>query len=130
MPTCPRDDQYSSKPPPGFTDDNLTLKRVQLNDLLVKVINKYQHEPQFLEEQSKETDLLITVAQLILLPSPISSDDKRDFLHNIVTIGQDLLTDENQVNDNEQIPTSVDSSMLFLIELKKKNKFVCFLRIT
>ncbi|CAF0845777.1 unnamed protein product [Rotaria sp. Silwood1] len=111
MPTCPRDDQYSSKPPPGFTDDNLTLKRVQLNDLLVKVINKYQHEPQFLEEQSKETDLLITVAQLILLPSPISSDDKRDFLHNIVTIGQDLLTDENQVNDNEQIPTSVDSNL-------------------
>ncbi|CAF0791582.1 unnamed protein product [Rotaria sp. Silwood1] len=111
MPTCPRDDQYSSKPPPGFTDDNLTLKRVQLNDLLVKVINKYQHEPQFLEQQSKETDLLIAVAQLILLPSPISSDDKRDFLHNIVTIGQDLLTDENQVNDNEQIPTSVDSNL-------------------
>ncbi|CAF3734825.1 unnamed protein product [Rotaria sordida] len=110
MPGCPHDDEYSSKPPPGFTDDNLTLKRVQLNDLLEQVIDKYRHDPQFIEQQSKETDLLISVAQFILLSSPISSDDKRNFLNNIVKIGQDLLIDENQVNNNEQISSSINSN--------------------
>ncbi|CAF2754467.1 unnamed protein product [Rotaria sp. Silwood2] len=110
MPACPSDDQYSSKPPPGFTDDNLTLKRVQLKDLLEKIIEKYHHEPQFLEQQPKQIDLLIAVAQFILLSSPISSDDKRDFLNNIVIMGQNLLVEENQVNYNEQIPKSIDSN--------------------
>jgi hypothetical protein len=94
MPACPRDNQYSSLPPPGFNEDILALKRVKLIELLEKVIDKCQREPQFIEQQSKQTDLLVEIAQLTL-----SVDNKREFLNNILTIGQDLLTDENQIND-------------------------------
>ena len=114
MPACPRDNQYSSLPPPGFTDDSLALKRVQLIELLEKVIDKCQREPQFVEQQPKQTDLLVSIAQFTLLSTPISPNDKRDFLNNIVTIAQDLLIDENQVN-NDEITLSTNSSKRFLL---------------
>ncbi|CAF3997287.1 unnamed protein product, partial [Rotaria magnacalcarata] len=107
MLTGPRDDLYSSEPPPpppGFTDDNLTMKRVHLNDLLKELIDKYQFDSQTLEQQSRQTDLLVAVAQFILSPH-----DKRDFLSNVVTIGQDLLTNEYSMNKSEEIPITMNS---------------------
>ncbi|CAF0787758.1 unnamed protein product [Adineta steineri] len=108
MPACPRADQYSSLPPPGFADNNFALKRVQVIDLLQKLIDKCQREPQFVEQQPQQTDLLVSTAQYILLPTPISPDDKRDFLNNIIRNGQDLLNDENQMN-NDEITLSINS---------------------
>jgi hypothetical protein len=105
MPACPRDNQYSTLPPPGFTDANVSLKREHLIDLLKNIIDKCQHEPSFLAQQSKQTDLLISIAQLTLLSTPISPNDRQGFLNNIVTITQDLLSDEN----NKEIVSSVDS---------------------
>ncbi|CAF4129618.1 unnamed protein product, partial [Rotaria magnacalcarata] len=108
MLTGPRDDLYSSEPPPpppGFTDDNLTMKRVHLNDLLKELIDKYQFDSQTLEQQSRQTDLLVAVAQFILSPH-----DKRDFLSNVVTIGQDLLTNEYSMNKSEEIPITMNSN--------------------
>jgi hypothetical protein len=94
MPECPRDNDYITKPPPGFTQDSLPLKRVQLIELLEKVRDKYQQEPQFVEQLPKQTDLLFSIAQFTLLPA--SNEGKRNFLNNIVMIAQDLLLDENQ----------------------------------
>lgn len=108
MPAGPCDDQHSSETPPGCTNDSLTLKCVKLNDLLKKLTDKYQCDVQIVEQQSKETDLLIAVAQFIL-----TKDDKRDFLSNVVTIGQNLLTDEYQTNNIEEISVTIDSSKCF-----------------
>lgn len=94
MPACHRGDEYSTLPPPGFTDSNVAIKNGQLIDLLKKVIEKVQNEPQLIEQQPKQTDLLVSIAQLTLLSTPISSNDKQDFLNNILTITQTLLTDE------------------------------------
>jgi hypothetical protein len=105
MPACPRDNKYSTLPPPGFTNANVTLKSQQLIELLEKVIDKCQHEPQFIEQQQNQTDLLISIAQFTLLSTPISSNEKRDFLNNILKIGQDLLTDENST----EIISSINS---------------------
>jgi hypothetical protein len=110
MPAGPRDSQYPTLPPPGFTDVNVTLKRGQLIELLQKIIDKCRHEPQFLAQQPKETELLVSIAQFTLLSTPMSSDEKRDFLNNIMNIGQDLLTDEN----NTEIVSSVDSCKKFV----------------
>jgi len=110
MPACPRDNQYSTLPPPGFSNDNVALKTGQLIELLEKVIDKFQREPQLIEQQPKQTNLLISIAQLTLLSTPISSDDKRDFLNNILTIGQTLLTDEN----NTELVSSVQFCKTFI----------------
>ncbi|UJR15929.1 hypothetical protein I4U23_002849 [Adineta vaga] len=96
-----RDNESSSLPPPGFSGDKIATKRVQLIDLLEKVIDKCQHEPQFIENRSKQTDLLVKIAEFTLLSSPVSPSDKQDFLNNLFTIGQDLFNDENQSNDEE-----------------------------
>ncbi|CAF4999417.1 unnamed protein product [Rotaria socialis] len=111
MLTGPRDHLYSSKPPPpptpppAFTDDNLAMKHAQLNDLLKKLIDKYQFDSETPEQQTRQTDLLVAVAQFILSPH-----DKRDFLSNVVTIGQDLLTNEYSMNRSEEIPLTMNSS--------------------
>ncbi|CAF3322356.1 unnamed protein product [Rotaria socialis] len=111
MLTGPRDHLYSSKPPPpptpppAFTDDNLAMKHAQLNDLLKKLIDKYQFDSETPEQQTRQTDLLVAVAQFILSPH-----DKRDFLSNVVTIGQDLLTNEYSMNRSEEIPLTMNSN--------------------
>jgi hypothetical protein len=124
MPACPRDNECSMlPPPPGFADANVALKREQLIELLKKVIDKYQHEPEFVVQQPRQTDLLVSIAQFMLLSTPISSDDKRDFLNGIMTIAQDLLTIEN----NREITSSVDSCKkfsFFLIEFYRLKNFL------
>jgi hypothetical protein len=109
MPECPRNNEDSTLPPPGFTNTSLGVKRIQLIELLEKVLDKCQNEPDFIEQQPKQTELLVSIAQFTLLSTPMSLNEKRDFLNNIVTIGQDLLTDENQVNNTEEITSSIDS---------------------
>lgn len=101
MPACPRDKQCSSLPPPGFAEDNTTLKRVRLIDSLEKLIEKCQREPQFIEQQPKETDLLLSIAQFVLLSPSASHIDRRTSFDNILAIGKDLLTDEEQMNNKE-----------------------------
>jgi len=113
MPVCPRDNQCSTLPPPGFANNNVALKSGQLIELLEKVIDKFQREPQFIEQQPKETNLLVAIAQLTLLSTPISSDDKRDFLNNILTIGQTLLTDEN----NTELVSPDQSCKIFIYRI-------------
>ncbi len=100
MPECPRVNNDSTLPPPGFTESNATLKCGQLTDLLQKIIEKCQSEPLYIVEQPKHIELLISIAQLTLLSTPISSDDKRNFLNNIVNIGQDLLKNENNTEND------------------------------
>ena len=101
MPVCPRDDQCSPLPPPGFAEDNTTLKRVRLIDSLEKLIQKFQREPQLIEQQVKATDLLLSIAQFILLPPSAPPIDRRISFDNILAIGKDLLTDEDQMNIEE-----------------------------
>ena len=103
MPACPRDNQYSSLPPPGFNDNNSALKRVKLIESLEQIIDKCKCEPEFIDQQSKQTDLLLSIAQLTLVTNV---DSKREFLNNILTIGQDLLTDENQTTTIASLSTN------------------------
>ena len=118
MPNCSHDNQNSLLSSPDFTDDTLLIpKQVKLVYLLQNIIKKCQYEPQFLSKQPKETDLLVSTAQLILTsssPSSIPLDDKQDILNNIVSLGQDLLrSDEHLVDDNnnsEEVDSSIDSS--------------------
>lgn len=115
MPSCPRDNQYSTlPPPPGFNETNLTIKSGQVIELLQKVIEKIHDEPQLIEQQTKQTNLLVSIAHLTLLSTPISLKDKRNFLNNILTMTQNLLTDEN---NNIQIDS----------RKKKKKNLVHFL---
>jgi hypothetical protein len=95
MPACPRDNQNSTLPPPGFTDVNVKLKREQLIELLKNIIDKCQQETLFVAQQPKQTDLLISIAQLTLLPT---TNDRQEFLTNIVTISQDLLANANNTD--------------------------------
>ncbi|CAF1068470.1 unnamed protein product [Adineta ricciae] len=101
MPVCARDDQPSSLPPPGFAEDNTTLKRVRLIDSLEKLIQKFQREPQFIAQQPKETDLLLSIAQFILLSPSASHIDRRISFDTILAIGKDLLIDQDQMNNKE-----------------------------
>jgi hypothetical protein len=125
MPECSRDNQYSTLPPPGFTTADVALKNRPLIELLQKVIDKFQYEPEFITQQPKETNLLVSIAQLTLLSTPISPDVKRDFLNNIITIGQDLLSDENQVN--KEIAASIDTCKEFIM---KKMISSCFFSLS
>jgi hypothetical protein len=106
MPACPRDSQYSSVPPPGFTGDRSTSKNTQLVELLEKVTDKYRRESHAVEQQSKQTSLLIAIMQYTLLADQISNHDRENFLQNMITIANDLLADDHQ---NIQTISSNDS---------------------
>lgn len=99
MPACPRADEYSALPPPGFTGNNCISKSAQLIELLEKVIEKYRCEPYTVEQRAKQTDLLLSIAQYTILAGPISNDDRRRFLQQIVSIGGDLLTEDQQSSE-------------------------------
>ena len=110
MPACPRDNDYSSLAPPGFTQDDSTLKRVQLVELLQKLIDKCHREPQFIDEQSKQTELLIATAQYALLPTSNPTDEKRAFIQRMIAIGQELWAHESQDDDREERSAPIHSS--------------------
>lgn len=110
MSTCPRDNSCSSQPPPGFSDSNATLVNVQITELLQQLINKFQNDSDSVDKLSKETNLLTVIAQLALLPKTVSPDVKQNFLNKIVTIAQDLLVNERQMNNNDEVSRTIDSS--------------------
>lgn len=103
MPACPRDNEYTASPPPGFESANTGGKREQVIELLRKVIEKCQEEPLFLAQQPQQTDLLVSIAQLSLLPSSNSATDRRDFLNRIMTLGQGLLTNQSNTDTNSTV---------------------------
>ena len=110
MPACPRDNDYSSLAPPGFTQDDSALKRVQLVELLQKLIEKCHREPEFIDEQSKQTALLIATAQYALLPTSNPTDEKREFVQRMIALGQELWAHESQNDDREERSAPIHSS--------------------
>lgn len=97
MPECPRHTNPSTLAPPGFSNTNVSIKRQNLVELLQQIIDKCQQEPTFLDQQPKQIDLLVSIAQLTLLSTPMTVENRRDFLNNILTVGQDLLSDEDSL---------------------------------
>ena len=95
MSECARDQNSSTSAPPGFSNTNVLVKRRNLIEILQQTIQKCQEEPTFLVEQPKQIDLLVSVAQLTLLSASMTVENRRDFLNNILTIGQNLLSDES-----------------------------------
>ena len=110
MPACPRDNNYASLAPPGFTQNDAALKRVQLVELLQKIIEKCQREPQFIDEQSKQAELLIATAQYALLPTSNPTDEKRELVQRMIAIGQELWAHESQNDDSEERSAPIHSS--------------------
>lgn len=95
--------------PPGFSDTNVSVKRRNLVELLQQIIDKCQHEPTFLDQQSKHIDLLISVAQLTLVSTPMIAEHRRAFLTNILTVGQDLLSDEDSLEIESSKSVSIET---------------------
>lgn len=118
MPACPRDNQYSTtSTSPALTDPNPSVKHEQAIELLRKIIDKYQENPAFLVEQPKQTDLLVSIAQLTLFPSP---NARQVCLNQIMNIGQDLLTDESTTDTSSSIDNCKKDSSL---NDKQRNSF-------
>ena len=116
MPACPRDKQYATTS--ALTNANTSEKCEQVLDLLRKIMEKCQEEPLFLEQQPKQTNLLVSIAQLTLLSSSNSTtDDRRAHLNNIMNIGQDLLTDSTTTNTNPSVDICKTHSPLYHIEM-------------
>ena len=99
MPACPRGEEYS---PPGFTGDNCLSKSTQLMALLETVVEKYRREPRLVEQRAKQTDLLLAIAQYTILAEPISNEDRRAFLRQIVSTGGDLLMEDQPSSDSSE----------------------------
>lgn len=110
MPACPRDNDYASLAPPGFTQDDSALKRVQLVELLQKLIEKCHREPQFIDEQSQQTELLIATAQCALLPTSNAKDERRAFVQRMIALGQELWAHESENDDRQERSAPIHSS--------------------
>lgn len=99
---CTRDNQYATTS--GLINANAGERREQVLGLLRKIIEKCQEEPLFLEQQPQQTNLLVSIAQLNLLPSSNSiSNDRKAYLTNMMNIVQDLLTDTSLNNTNSSV---------------------------
>lgn len=97
----------SRSAPPGFSTNDFKSRSTQLLDLLEKITEKYQNEPEVVEQHSKQTDLLISVAQYILLPVTISKEYRHSFLRQVIKVGNDLLNEDRA--NLEMLPSSPSS---------------------